>query len=99
MPLFSIIRRDVTLAIAGLALMCVSGGASAQPGAGQHGGMRGGGNSRPPTVTTPHSGKNQEHLPQWMARHSEMPLAEQQKALESEPGFHDLPSETQQRLR
>ncbi len=99
MALFSITRRDITLALAGLVLACVSGVASAQPGAGHNGGMRGG-NSRPPTGATPHSaGKNQEHLPQWMARHSEMPLADQQKALESDPGSPNLPAETQQRLR
>lgn len=46
-----------------------------------------------------HPAPNKEHLQQWMDRHSEMPLAQQQKALESEPGFHDLPPETQQRLR
>lgn len=34
-----------------------------------------------------------------MDRHSEMPLPQQQKALEREPGFHDLPAETQQRMR
>jgi hypothetical protein len=44
-------------------------------------------------------GKSNEHLPQWMDRHRDMPLAQQQKALESEPGFRDLPAETQQRLR
>jgi len=46
-----------------------------------------------------HTAQNQEHLPQWMDRHKDLPLAQQQKALEGEPGFHDLPSETQQRLR
>ena len=44
-------------------------------------------------------GPKQEHLGQWMERHSNMPLADQQKALESEPGFRDLPPETQQRMR
>jgi hypothetical protein len=34
-----------------------------------------------------------------MDRHSNLPLDQQQKALESEPGFHDLPAETQQRMR
>jgi Protein of unknown function (DUF3106) len=34
-----------------------------------------------------------------MDHHSDMSPAQQQKALESEPGFHDLPSETQQRMR
>lgn len=42
---------------------------------------------------------NQEHLAQWMDRHSNLPLADQQRALESEPGFRDLPSQTQQRMR
>lgn len=43
--------------------------------------------------------KGQEHLPQWMARHSNLSPAEQQKALENEPGFRDLPAQTQQRMR
>jgi hypothetical protein len=42
---------------------------------------------------------NQEHLAQWMDRHSSLPLADQQRALESEPGFRDLPPQTQQRMR
>jgi hypothetical protein len=41
----------------------------------------------------------QEHLGQWMDRHSNLPLADQQKALESEPGFKDLPPQTQQAMR
>jgi len=43
--------------------------------------------------------QKQEHLAEWMERHSNLPPAEQQKALENEPGFRDLPSETQQRMR
>ena len=42
---------------------------------------------------------NQEHMPQWMARHSNLSPADQQKALEKEPGFRDLPPQTQQALR
>jgi hypothetical protein len=42
---------------------------------------------------------NQEHLAQWMDHHSNLPLADQQRALENEPGFRDLPSQTQQRMR
>jgi hypothetical protein len=34
-----------------------------------------------------------------MARHSNLSPAEQQKALENEPGFHDLPPQTQQAIR
>jgi hypothetical protein len=41
---------------------------------------------------------NQEHLPQWMARHSNLSPADQQRALENEPGFRDLPLQTQQRM-
>lgn len=46
-----------------------------------------------------HPGKNQEHLLQWMDRHSNLTPDEQQKALEREPGFHSLPSQTQDRMR
>ena len=43
--------------------------------------------------------QNQEHIPQWMASHSNLPLAEQQRALEDLPGFHELPPQTQQHYR
>jgi hypothetical protein len=52
-----------------------------------------------PPAQGPGPGRNQEHLAQWMQRHSNLPLAEQQRALEKEPGFRDLPPETQQRMR
>jgi hypothetical protein len=42
--------------------------------------------------------RNQEHLEQWMQQHSNMSLADQQKALDNEPGFRSLPPETQQRF-
>jgi len=42
---------------------------------------------------------NQQHIPEWMASHSNLPLAEQQRQLEELPGFHDLPPQTQQRFR
>ncbi|MDP9038703.1 MAG: DUF3106 domain-containing protein [Acidobacteriota bacterium] len=51
--------------------------------------------AKPATKATP----PQEHLQQWMERHRELPLTEQQRALEHEPGFHELPSETQQHMR
>jgi hypothetical protein len=41
----------------------------------------------------------QEHIPQWMASHSNLPLADQQRDLEQLPGFHELPPQTQQRYR
>jgi hypothetical protein len=40
---------------------------------------------------------NQEHLSQWMERHSNLSLAEQQRALQNEPGFSTLPKQVQQR--
>ena len=42
---------------------------------------------------------NGEHLAEWMNRHSNLNPQQQQQALESEPGFHDLPPQTQQRMR
>ncbi len=41
---------------------------------------------------------NQEHLPQWLDRHKSLPLTDQQRALEAEPGFRDLAPQTQQRM-
>jgi hypothetical protein len=56
-----------------------------------------------PAMNAPRPGPgpkaNQEHLGQWMDRHSSLPLQEQQRALEKEPGFRDLPPQTQQRMR
>lgn len=43
--------------------------------------------------------QQQEHLAQWMQRHSDLSLSDQQRALESESGFKQLPPETQQRMR
>ncbi len=47
---------------------------------------------------TPRSGENQQHLAQWMQSHQNMPLEEQQRALENEPGFHQLNPEVQARM-
>ena len=44
-------------------------------------------------------GRNQEHLAEWMNRHRDLPVQQQQRALESEPGFKEYPAQTQQRLR
>lgn len=38
-------------------------------------------------------------LAQWMNQHSQLSPPEQQHALEREPGFHDLPQTTQDRMR
>lgn len=43
--------------------------------------------------------ENQGHLGDWMQKHSNMPLADQQRALQNEPGFRELPQwEQQQQL-
>lgn len=54
-----------------------------------------------PPATKPglHHGPAGEHLAQWMNQHSNLTPQQQQQALEHEPGFHDLPQETQQRMR
>jgi hypothetical protein len=44
-------------------------------------------------------GPAQEHLQQWYERHQTLSIPEQQRALENEPGFHDLPPQTQQQMR
>lgn len=41
---------------------------------------------------------SREHLPDWFRQHENLPLAEQQRALRTEPGFSRLPPAEQQRL-
>jgi hypothetical protein len=38
----------------------------------------------------------EEHLQRWMQSHSTMSLAQQQRALQNEPGFRELPPQVQQ---
>ena len=40
-----------------------------------------------------------DHLPEWMNQHRGLTLEQQQQALDREPGFHELPSTTRQRMR
>jgi hypothetical protein len=44
-------------------------------------------------------GQKNEHLAQWMNQHSNLSPAQQQQALENEPGFRELPAQTQQNMR
>ena len=44
-------------------------------------------------------GPRGEHLAEWMNQHSSLSPLDQQRALEQEPGFHELPTQTQQRMR
>ena len=52
-----------------------------------------------PGFTANRPGQNQQHLAQWMDSHRNLPLDQQQRALEQEPGFHDLNPQVQQRMR
>jgi Protein of unknown function (DUF3106). len=99
MPLLCKIRRAFLPVLAALVFAVVCTPGIAQPGGQKGAGPRMGAGPRIPAVPGSHPGQNQEHLAQWMDRHSSLPLDQQQKALESEPGFHDLPAETQQRMR
>ena len=51
-----------------------------------------------PLVTPNRPGKTQQHLSDWMEMHRTLPLSEQQRALEKEPGFKTLNPQVQQQL-
>jgi hypothetical protein len=98
MPFSVLVRRIAQPAFAGL-LLFATALVMAQPVSARNVG----GASHPAIAQSrPNPGPgprpHQEHLAQWMDRHSNLPLAEQQRALEREPGFRDLPSQTQQRM-
>src|ERR1700722_1458736 len=93
-------RRSLKPALTALLLAVASALGIAQPRPMHQGGAAvrlGVNQSRPSPGPGPKG--NQEHLAQWMDRHSNLPLADQQRALENEPGFRDLPPQTQQRMR
>jgi hypothetical protein len=56
-------------------------------------------NQQPPRPNQRPQAQKQDHLPQWMERHSNLTPEQQQKELENLPGFRDLPPQSQQRLR
>ena len=58
------------------------------------------GTSAPIERRSPNAAKpTGEHLPEWINQHKDLTPEEQQKALEKEPGFRELPPQTQQRMR
>src|SRR5271154_5202863 len=91
MPVITKLRRALQPTLAALVLTAAALTVTAQPVSGP----------KHQAAYQSHVGPkpNQEHLAQWMDRHSNLPLAEQQKELEKEPGFRDLPPQTQQRMR
>jgi hypothetical protein len=100
MPSSLQLRRFVRLAFAGILLSSAATVVLAQSAFARRSGMALRApiaQSRP--VPGPGPRRNQEHLAQWMDRHSNLPLPEQQRALENEPGFRELPPQTQQRMR
>ena len=46
----------------------------------------------------PNGRRGGEHLAEWMNQHQGMTLEQQQQALDREPGFTELPANTQQRM-
>lgn len=56
--------------------------------------------SGPPVRVSPNgpanSAQREEHLEKWMQSHSSLSLANQQRALQNEPGFRELPRQVQQ---
>ena len=46
----------------------------------------------------PNGRRGGEHLAEWMNQHQGMTLEQQQQALDQEPGFLELPAQTQQRM-
>ncbi|MGH9597636.1 MAG: DUF3106 domain-containing protein [Edaphobacter sp.] len=101
------LRRILRSAFAAVLLSATTAMVSAQPAfmrrAGQARGGRPAMNGQrqgPGPGMRPNGGRGkQEHLAQWMDRHSNLSLADQQRALENEPGFRDLPPPTQQAMR
>src|ERR1700735_104310 len=93
-PLY--LRRTVPPTLAALLLSA----ATVMVAAAQPASMRRAGQAGRPAMNAPRTVQapkqngakgNQEHMAQWMDRHNNLPLEEQQKALEKEPGFRDLP--------
>jgi hypothetical protein len=46
----------------------------------------------------PNGRRGGEHLPEWMNQHQGMTLGQQQQALDREPGFRELPMQTQMQM-
>src|SRR5271156_3584404 len=108
MPSSLQLRRLVRLAFTGMLLPSATTIVLAQPAYGHRAGValrapisqaRPAPGPGPSPGARPGPKKNQEHLAQRMERHSNLPLAAQQRALENEAGFRDLPETTQQRMR
>jgi hypothetical protein len=78
----------------------VAAGGCASAAGGQAPIVRQGQPSSPAPAARPESpaAAAKEHLPEWMDRHRDLTPQQQQQALESEPGFRQLPADTQHRM-
>jgi hypothetical protein len=52
----------------------------------------------PQHLVGPNGRRGGEHLPEWMNQHGGMTLEQQQGALDREPGFRELPPQTQMQM-
>ena len=57
-----------------------------------------GGGEQQQHLVGPNGRRGGEHLAEWMNQHQGMTLEQQQQALDQEPGFLELPAQTQQRM-
>jgi hypothetical protein len=102
MQLSAKFRRGLRPALAALLLCMGAAMVAAQPGGPRRAGGYGGAHPAMAAAQPGQGagrGQKQEHLAQWMDRHSNLPLADQQRALANEPGFRDLPPQTQQAMQ
>ena len=98
------LSRSVTfsgLLLCALSLPSLAAGRPWQGGAqtGQRGGYSQQQHNAPAPRGTIGPRPGQEHLAQWMSHHGNLPVPDQQRALEREPGFRDLSPQVQQRMR
>jgi Protein of unknown function (DUF3106) len=92
------LRRILRSALAAVLLSATTAMVAAQPAFMRRVGQVRGRAQRPGSGPR-QGGGNQEHLKQWMDRHSNLSPTDQQRALENEPGFRNLPPQTQQAMR
>jgi hypothetical protein len=56
-------------------------------------------NGRPNGANALPNARNDQHLREWMDRHGNLPIDQKLRALDNEPGFRELPAQTQQKMR
>jgi hypothetical protein len=102
-------QAAIRAALHGLAASCLLVAGSATPAYAQYTQPPAPIERRPPpaqplNATGPSQGQHKvlprgEHLAEWMNQHRDLTPQQQQQALQREPGFSNLPAQTQQRMR